>query len=97
MAAATVTTTADATMSADTAGGTYTALNGPVLSEGSAGDISLGTITLNVPGGFRFDPAAVVTATVTRLSGTKNPITLSSTVGVTDTAITITVTKGVVT
>jgi adhesin/invasin len=86
-------TPADASLSADTAGGTYTPLTGPVLNEGAISDVSTGSIVFLVPAGFRFDPAATVTATVTRLSGTKNPITLSSNIAVTATNITTTVTK----
>jgi hypothetical protein len=68
-AAATVTTLASATISADTAAaapgsGTYTALSGPVLQEGVVGDIGLGSIVLNAPGGFSFDTAATVTVAV---------------------------------
>jgi hypothetical protein len=66
-AVATVTTQASATLSADTAGGAYTALAGPVLQEGAAGDVSGGvgsTIVLSPPGGFEFNPAATVTVSV---------------------------------
>lgn len=71
-AAATVTTLASRTLSADTAGlapgsGVYTALTGPVLQEGVAGDVSGAagtTIVLTAPVGFEFNPAATVTVSV---------------------------------
>jgi hypothetical protein len=40
---------------ADTAGGAYTSLTGPVITETAVGDISTGTIVLNSPAGFVFD------------------------------------------
>lgn len=67
-ATASVTTpaTGGGAISADTTGGTYTTLTGPVLSEGATGDVGLGTIILNVPAGFAFNTIANrVTATVT--------------------------------
>ena len=88
-----VPTPADASLSADTEGAAYTPLTGPVLSEGAVSDISTGSIVFMAPPGFQFDPAATVTATVTRLSGPKNPITLDSNVTVTASNVTTTVTK----
>jgi hypothetical protein len=76
---ASVTTLASATIFADTAGAGYTALTGPVLDEGSNQDIGLGTIILQAPAGFAFDP------TVLTLN--------SGTAVVTPSTITITVTK----
>lgn len=55
-AAVTVTAaTGGSAISADTTGGTYTALTGPVVAEGAAGDISTGLLTFNAPSGFVFD------------------------------------------
>ena len=45
-------------ISADTTGGSYTALTGPVIAEGAVGDIGTAgtdTIILNAPSGFEFD------------------------------------------
>lgn len=83
-AAATVTTFASATMSADTAGtapgsGAYTTLTGPVLQEGGAGDIvdggvGLRSIELHLPVlFFEYDPTATVVVSVSPAdsSGTK--------------------------
>lgn len=47
--------TGGSAISADTTGGAYTALTGPVISEGATGDIGAGTIILNAPAGFIFD------------------------------------------
>lgn len=57
-------------ISADTVGGAFTSLTGPVITESTAGEIpdnnSGSTITLNLPAGFEFDTTAgSVTATVT--------------------------------
>lgn len=88
-----VSTLASAALSADTAGAGYTALTGPVLDEGSKQDIGLGTIILQAPTGFAFDPTAVVAATVSRIKGSGTILTLSSgTAAVTPSTITITVT-----
>ncbi|MFA6608679.1 MAG: dockerin type I domain-containing protein [Candidatus Paceibacterota bacterium] len=68
LATASVTTlaTGGEAISADTAGGTYTTLTGPVLTENTPGDIGLGTIILNTPSGFAFRTTAnSVTATIT--------------------------------
>src|SRR3989344_7956494 len=53
---------------ADTAGGDYTPIIGPVISQIKAGDIKKGTIILTVPSGFVFDtdgiaPVVLVTRT----------------------------------
>jgi len=69
-AAATVSTLASASISADTAGGAYTSLIGPVLDEVANQDIRIGTIVLNAPVGFAFDAASPVTVAVSRLAGT---------------------------
>src|ERR1041385_5320830 len=91
-ATATVSTLANANVSADTSTGTFVTLTGPALTEGANRDIGLGTIILNAPAGFQFDPTAVVTATVDRAGGSANAVLL--TVGasvVTTTTITTTV------
>jgi MSHA biogenesis protein MshQ len=43
------------------AAGTWVALTGPVIAEGSSGDISTGNIILTAPTGFEFNTAAAVT------------------------------------
>jgi hypothetical protein len=87
-----VSTLANASLPADTAGGSYTTLTGPALDEGVSRDIGPGTIVLNVPAGFVFDPTASVTVQVTKLSGAGGPLKLaSSTAKVTTTNLTITV------
>jgi hypothetical protein len=83
------------TISADTTGGAYKALTGPVIVEANLGEVGLGTIILNAPTGFVFNTAQNVTATVTNGScsgGTKKPILLNGAASqtVTPTASTIT-------
>ena len=54
-------------ISASTAGGAWTTLVGPIITETYARDTGgpgLGTIVLNAPDGFEFNPAAVVTVLV---------------------------------
>jgi hypothetical protein len=54
-------------ISASTAGGSWTTLTGPVIQETFARDTGgpgLGTIILNAPAGFEFNPSAVVTILV---------------------------------
>ena len=78
-ASASVTTLASSSISADTTGGTYTTLTGPVLTEGSHGDIGTGTIVLSAPTGFQFNTSATVTATVASAGGANGiVVTLSS-------------------
>jgi hypothetical protein len=92
---ASVSTLASASISADTAGASFTTLTGPALDEGTSGNVNtIGTITLAPPSGFTFDPSATATATVSRLgTGTAALLTLSPTVTVTANTITITVTS----
>src|SRR3989344_5444173 len=73
-AAVTVTPASGGTsMSADTAGGAFTSLTGPVIAEGVTADIGAGTIILNAPSGFIFDTGGVApTVLVTRTAGTGN-------------------------
>lgn len=105
MAAVTVTpATGGSSISADTAGGAYTSLTDPIISEGITADIGVGTIILNAPPGFIFDIGGIApTILVTRTagggpnsrningvaSGTSLPIT-----SITTTQITFTVTSG---
>jgi hypothetical protein len=94
LATATVTTLANATISADATGGTYSNLVGPVLTEGATADIGVGTIILGLPSGFQFNPAATVNVVTSRTgTGTSPLLTLASTTAtVTTSNITITVT-----
>ena len=73
-AAVTVTPASGGTsISADTAGGAFTSLTGPVIAEGVTADIGAGTIILNAPSGFIFDTGGVApTVLVTRTAGTGN-------------------------
>lgn len=70
-AAVTVTpATGGSSISADTTGGTYTALTGPVISESVTGDTGNGTIILNAPSGFIFDVGGTEpTVLITWISG----------------------------
>jgi hypothetical protein len=86
-------------ISAETAGGTWTTLTGPVITETYARDTGgpgLGTIVLNVPAGFEFNPAVQVTV---RVDGdghkTINGVADGGTIPaiVTQTSITITITS----
>ncbi len=62
--------TGGSAISADTVGGAYTSLTGPVITESNAGDIGVGTIILNAPSGFQFDTAGTApTVKITRTSG----------------------------
>ncbi len=49
--------TGGSAISADTTGGTYTALTGPVYTELAGGNVGLGTIILKAPSGFVFSTA----------------------------------------
>lgn len=71
LAAVTVTlATGGSAISADTTGGAYTSLTGPVISEGAVGDVNVGTIILNVPTGFVFDTGGTApTVKIVRTSG----------------------------
>ena len=51
--------TGGAAISADTAGGTYTTLTGPVLAENGTAQIGMGTLILNAPSGFVFDTGGI--------------------------------------
>ena len=57
-------------ISADTKGGVYTSLTGPVYTEVQNGNIGNGTISLNAPSGFIFDTNATLpTILITRVGG----------------------------
>lgn len=70
-ATATITpATGGSAISADTAGGLYTELTGPVISEGATADIGTGSIIVDVPSGFVFDTGGIApTVLVTRIGG----------------------------
>lgn len=97
--------TGGAAISADDAGAAWTSLAGPALEEtrnNGNGAIGTGTIVLNAPAGFEFNPGATVTVTVGHVSGSNNVnnwIDLGAGRGqpasasVTATAISITVTR----
>ncbi len=99
-AAVTVTpATGGVALSADDVGGSYTALTGPVVSEGATGDVGTGTIILNVPSGFIFDiggttPTVLVTRTAGSGSDTRNinDLASGSTIAVTRTTTQLTIT-----
>src|SRR5262249_10286889 len=59
--------TGGSAISADTVGGTFTSLTGPVYSENANGNVGLGTIILNAPAGFIFDTGG--TAPTVRVDG----------------------------
>ena len=99
-ATVTVTTaTGGSTISADTTGGTFTSLTGPIISEGATADIGIGTIILNAPTGFVFDtggtaPTVLVTRTAGNGSNNRNinDLASGSTIAVTRTSSALTVT-----
>src|SRR5438046_4773875 len=65
--------TGGSAISADTTGGAYTSLTGPIYSEKASGDVGTGTIILNVPTGFVFDTGGTApTVVVNRLAGGGN-------------------------
>lgn len=90
--------TGGSAISADNFGtGTYVALTGPSYAEGAAGDVTTGTIILNVPTGFIFDTGSTVTVLVTGSATAADNIndlatgsTISATVSTTQITITIT-------
>src|SRR3989338_8217138 len=100
LATATVTSaTGGSAISADTTGGTFTSLTGPVISEGATADIGTGTIILNAPSGFEFDTGgAAPTVLVTRIGGSGpntrniNDLSSGSTIAVTVTTAQLTIT-----
>lgn len=94
---ATVTTpaTGGSAISADSVGGTYTILTGPVISETDTGGMQIGSYILTAPAGFQFNTTAnSVSIAISTASGTGTDINLGggagTTVTVTPTASTIT-------
>ncbi|MFC6875788.1 hypothetical protein ACFQZF_14040 [Flavobacterium myungsuense] len=65
------TATGGLAISADTFGsGTFTSLTGPIYSEGSSGNVGIGTIIINAPTGFIFDTGGTApTVRMNRISG----------------------------
>src|SRR5688572_25314727 len=51
--------TGGGSISADTTGGAYTSITGPVYTEGASGHVGTGTFVLNAPAGFVFDTGGV--------------------------------------
>lgn len=76
-------------ISADTANGTFTTLIGPKLSEKSSSGFGTGTLILNAPSGFEFDPSGLVTITVTGNRKGTDLVLASNLATVTSTSITI--------
>ncbi|TAJ78941.1 MAG: hypothetical protein EPO42_07060 [Gallionellaceae bacterium] len=82
------------------AGGTWTALTGPTVTEGAVGGVGTGTIILNVPTGFEFDttgtaPTVLVTGDTATATNNINHVasgTALAVTSVTTTQITFTVT-----
>lgn len=83
--------TGGSAISADSAGGTYTSLTGPVIAEGTAGNIATGTITLTIPSGFVVNTGNTVLVSVTGTGSGSDVVLQSSTATVSATAVTITV------
>ncbi|MFA6469683.1 MAG: hypothetical protein WCW35_12350 [Bacteroidota bacterium] len=91
-------------ISADGFGGSYTSLTGPVYEEGQNGNITAGTIILNVASGFIFDLGGTApTLLITRTGGSGddtrniNSVTSGTAIAadnVTTTQITFTITNG---
>jgi hypothetical protein len=88
-----VSTPANAAISADTFGVASTALTGPVIDEGANQDIGVGTIVLHAPAGFQFDTNSTVVATVSRLdAGAGALLVVNPTITVTVSNITLSIT-----
>ena len=89
-------------ISADTTGGTYTSLTGPIYYEAASGDVGTtgsSTIVLNVPSGFIFDTGGTApTVLINRIGGggansrNINGLADGSTIAVTRTSTTLTIT-----
>lgn len=89
-AAASVTTPATANVSADTSTGTFVAVPGPAITEGTAGDITPGgNVVLTAPANYTFNTGVMVTVTMSAAAGTCS-VTASSPAVVTGTTITTT-------
>lgn len=92
--------TGGSVISADTTGGAWTTLTGPIATESLSGDIGTGTIILNAPAGFVFNDAAAVSALVSgsatpanNINGVANNGTIRATVAADGSSITLTVTE----
>ena len=81
-------------ISADTTGGSYTALTGPTIAESAAGEIGNGTIILNAPANFNFNTGNPVTVAVNKVGGPSGTSIAVSGITVSTTQITITVAAG---
>ncbi|HQQ59958.1 MAG TPA: SdrD B-like domain-containing protein, partial [Kiritimatiellia bacterium] len=84
-------------ISADSVGGAWTPLTGPVMAETTIGSIGTGTIILYAPAGYEFNPAAGVTVMVNggataanNINDRPNGSNIVATVGTTNIAISIT-------
>src|SRR5207249_591649 len=91
--------TGGSAISADTTGGAYTSLTGPIYSETASGDVGTGTIILNVPSGFVFDTGGTAaTVLMSRIGGggansrNINGLASGSTIAVTRAGTTLTIT-----
>src|ERR1043165_7792398 len=87
-----------AALSADTTGGTWPTLTGPVLTESSSADIHAGTIILTAPNGFLFNAGVTVTVQVSgsttasqNVNGTANNGTFNATVAGDGSTVTATI------
>ncbi len=91
---ASIATLASATISADTNGtngtGAFTSLTGPVISEGTSGNIGTGSIIINAPTGFAFNTAQNVTGTISVCTGTTTQLNSGASQSVTPTASSVT-------
>lgn len=79
-------------IAADTAGGAFTPLTGPEITETVIGDISLGTLVLTAPAGFVFDtnaPLPFITLTGDNNNKNINLLTNGSTIALTVTTNTL--------
>ncbi|MBR9916829.1 T9SS type A sorting domain-containing protein [bacterium] len=81
-------------ISADNVGGAYTSLTGPVITEASAGQISLGFIDFTVPSGFEWNTGATPTVTVTLAPGLNGKTKLqASFISISSTVVRVEVTQ----
>ena len=91
--------TGGSAISADTTGGTYTALTGPVYTEAVAGNVGLGTIILKAPAGFVFNTVSPLPTVLINGNGGKTNIngvvngTAASLSSVTTNQLVFTITK----
>lgn len=76
-------------ISADTRGGAFTSLSGPVLKEGDKTGFGVGSIILNTPAGFEFDTNAAVRVAVSGRGKGSDLVLSNATAVVTTNAIRI--------